>query len=119
MLITCGTIAYPDTYVPETWHTYLVLVALLVLNGVLTMQSTKFIGQLNKVGTMFNLAIILIFVIWFLVGSVNSPKTNHSRDVWTTFENGSEWPIGWATIMGWSPPFSLWRHGHRSLSFCG
>lgn len=119
MLITCGTIAYPDTYVPETWHTYLVLVALLVLNGVLTMQSTKFIGQLNKVGTMSNLAIILIFVIWFPVGSVNSPKTNHSRDVWTTFENGTEWPIGWATIMGWSPPFSLWRHGHRSLSFCG
>lgn len=46
-----------------------------------------------------NVVIILIFVIWFPVGSINSPKTN-SNEIWTTFENGAEWPLGWATIMG-------------------
>lgn len=99
MIITCGTIANPD-YVPETWHTYLVLLLILVINGLLTMQSTRFIGQLNKVGTILNMAVVLIFVIWFPVGSINTPKTNSNRVVWTSFENGTDWPIGWATIMG-------------------
>ncbi|KIX10673.1 uncharacterized protein Z518_01757 [Rhinocladiella mackenziei CBS 650.93] len=99
MLITCGMIAYPD-YTPETWHVYLTLLALLILNGVLTMQSTWFIGWLNKIGTIWNLAVLIIFIIWFPVGSVNHPKTNDSHAVWTEFQNGTEWPIGWATIMG-------------------
>lgn len=99
MLITCGMITNPD-YEPKTWHTYLVLLLLLFINGVVTMQSTWFIGWLNKIGTVWNVAVIIIFVIWFPVGSINHPKTNNSHGVWTTFENGTEWPIGWATIMG-------------------
>ncbi|KAK7902999.1 hypothetical protein LTR67_002645 [Exophiala xenobiotica] len=99
MLITCGMITNPD-YEPKTWHTYLVLLLLLFINGVISMQSTWFIGWLNKVGTVWNIAVIIIFVIWFPVGSINHPKTNNSHDVWTKFENGTEWPIGWATIMG-------------------
>ena len=41
-----------------------------------------------------------MFVIWMPVGSVGSPKTNGTHETWTTFTNGTEWPIGWATIMG-------------------
>lgn len=121
MLIACGQIAYPD-YQPQTWHIYLTLLALLVVQGLITMQSTKFIGRVNLVGTALNIVVVIIFVIWFpvsirridasrsglltdvQVGSINSPKTNNSYDVWTTFENGTEWPIGWSTIMG----ISLW-----------
>ncbi|EXJ63240.1 hypothetical protein A1O7_03687 [Cladophialophora yegresii CBS 114405] len=99
MLITCGMIANPD-YEPQTWHVYLTLLLLLVINGVVTMQSTFFIGWLNKVGTVWNILVLLIFVIWFPAGSINHPKTNNSHDVWTTFENGTEWPVPWATIMG-------------------
>lgn len=64
------------------------------------MQSTKIIGYVNVCGTAVNMLVILIFVIWFPVGSINQPKTNSSHEVWTSFENGTEWPIGWATIMG-------------------
>lgn len=64
------------------------------------MQSTKFIGHVNVVETVFNVLIVLMFIIWFPVGSINTPKTNDSHAVWTTFENGTQWPIGWATIMG-------------------
>lgn len=103
MLVTCGEIVYPS-YVAATWHIYLCLLALLVVQGVITMQSTKFIGWVNKIGTVFNVVVVFIFVIWFPAGSINSPKTNNSHDVWTTFENGTEWPIGWATIMGTSLP---------------
>ncbi|KIW26599.1 uncharacterized protein PV07_06418 [Cladophialophora immunda] len=99
MLVTCGMIAYPD-YEPQTWHIYLTLLAILVINGLITMQSTWFIGWVNKIGTIWNLIVILIFVIWFPVGSINHPKTNHSHYVWTSFPNGTEWPIGWSTIMG-------------------
>lgn len=48
MIIDCGMIAYP-AYEPKTWHIYLTLLALLAVQGVITMQSTKFIGWVNKV----------------------------------------------------------------------
>ena len=64
------------------------------------MQSTKFIARFNLVGTGLNLVIVLIFIIWFPIGSINEPKTNSSNAVWTEFQNTTDWPIGWATIMG-------------------
>lgn len=99
MLVTAGSIANPD-YTPETWHIYLTLLLLLFVDGVVTMQSTWFIGWVNKIGTVINLIVVFIFLIWFPVGSVNRPKTNDSRAVWTEFDNGTEWPIGYAVIMG-------------------
>lgn len=99
MLVTAGSIAYPD-YVPETWHIYLTLLLLLFIDGVVTMQSTWFIGWVNKIGTVINLIVVFIFIIWFPVGSINHPKTNDSHAVWTEFANGTEWPIGYAVIMG-------------------
>lgn len=50
MFTAAAAIAYPDSYTPKTWHVYLVLLALLFVQGVITMQSTKFIGWVNKVG---------------------------------------------------------------------
>lgn len=44
-------------------------------------------------GTVWNAIMVLVFIIWFPVGSINSPKTNNSHDVWTTFEVR----ISWAT----------------------
>lgn len=99
MLVTCGEIAYPE-YTAATWHIYLCFLLLLVCQGLVTMQSTWFIGWVNKVGTVWNVIIVIIFVIWMPVGSINTPKTNNTHDVWTQFENGTDWPIGWATIMG-------------------
>lgn len=64
------------------------------------MQSTKVVGRVNVVGTIWNLGIIIIFVIWFPVGAINNPKFNDNEYVWTKFQNGTQWPIGWATIMG-------------------
>ncbi|EME83102.1 uncharacterized protein MYCFIDRAFT_153757 [Pseudocercospora fijiensis CIRAD86] len=99
MIVTCGQVTNPD-YVPKDWHIYLVFLSLLLINGVLCMQSTKFIGHVNVAGTVWNVFLVLLFVIWFPVGSINTPKTNSTHAVWTEFENGTDWPIGWATIMG-------------------
>ncbi|KAF7916404.1 uncharacterized protein EAE98_010704 [Botrytis deweyae] len=101
MILTAAQIVHPD-YVVQTWHVYLLLLALLVLQGLLAMNSTKFIGVLNTVGTITNVIVLLIFVIWFPAGSINEPKTNPSSIVWTSegIVNGTEWPTGFAFLMG-------------------
>ena len=49
MLTAAGAIAHPESYTPKTWHVYLIMLALLLTQGLITMQSTKFIGWVNKV----------------------------------------------------------------------
>ncbi|KAF7957364.1 hypothetical protein EAE96_002949 [Botrytis aclada] len=101
MILTAAQIVHPD-YVVQTWHVYLLLLALLVLQGLLAMDSTKFIGVLNTVGTITNVIVLLIFVIWFPAGSINEPKANPNIMVWTSegLVNGTEWPTGFAFLMG-------------------
>jgi amino acid transporter len=99
MIVTAAEIGNPN-YTAHTWHIYLVLLALLAFEGMLTMNATRLIGWLNKVGTITQLVVIVIFVIWFPVGSINHPKTNDSSYVWTDVINGTEWPTGFAFLMG-------------------
>ncbi|TEY61240.1 hypothetical protein BOTCAL_0172g00160 [Botryotinia calthae] len=101
MMLTAAQIVHLD-YVARTWHVYLLLLALLALQGLLAMNSTKFVGALNTVGTITNLIVLLIFVIWFPAGSISEPKTNLSSVVWTSegVVNGTEWPTGFAFLMG-------------------
>lgn len=47
-----------------------------------------------QIGAVVNIVVFFIFIIWFPAGSISSPKTNKSSDVWLTFENGTEWPLG-------------------------
>ncbi|KAK4503849.1 hypothetical protein PRZ48_004764 [Zasmidium cellare] len=46
MITTAATISNPD-YTPKDWHIYLMFLAILTLNGLVAMQSTKFIGWTN------------------------------------------------------------------------
>jgi amino acid transporter len=101
MILTAAKIAHPE-YEIQTFHVYLLLVALLIVEGLLTMNTTKFIGQLNKFGTIFNFIVVFIFIIWMPAGSINRPKTNSNSVVWTSegIVNGTEWPTGFAFMMG-------------------
>src|ERR1700722_14620188 len=99
MIVTAAEIANAN-YTSQTWHIYLILLALLIVEGALTMNATKLIAWLNKVGTIVNLVVVLIFVIWFPAGSINHPKTNDSHYAWTEITNGTEWPTGFAFLMG-------------------
>ncbi|KAK5115338.1 hypothetical protein LTR62_001538 [Meristemomyces frigidus] len=99
MILTAAAIANPD-YTIETWHIYLMLLLILFTSGVITMQATKIIGWINIVGTWINLIALIIFIIWIPVGSLHAPNPN--RIVWTSdgIVNGTEWPTGFAFIMG-------------------
>ncbi|KAK3621916.1 hypothetical protein LTR56_022503 [Elasticomyces elasticus] len=101
MILTAAAIGNPG-YVIQTWHIYLTLLLLLFVSGLITMQATKIIGWINVVGTYTNLIALIIFVIWMPVGSINTPKVNPNNIVWTSdgIVNGTEWPTGFAFIMG-------------------
>lgn len=101
MILTAVQIGQPS-YVMETFHVYLLMVALLVFQGLLTMNTTKFIGQLNVFSTIFNLVVLVVFIIWLPAGSINHPKTNPNSVVWTSagIVNGTEWPTGFGFLMG-------------------
>ena len=101
MILAAGSISNPD-YIPKQWHVYLLLLLILFIQGFLTMQSTKFIGRLNIIGTVSNLLALLIFVIWLPAASINRPKFNDNHDVWIKTESGTEWPWGWSMIMGFT-----------------
>ncbi|KAH8881921.1 amino acid transporter [Thozetella sp. PMI_491] len=103
MLVTCGEITNPG-YVAEVWHVYLTFLALLIIQGLVAMQSTRIVGRVNFVGSIINLVVVFIFLVWFPTGAINLPKFNDSHNVWTKFQNGTEWPIAWATIMGFLTP---------------
>ncbi|KAG0651842.1 putative amino-acid permease [Hyphodiscus hymeniophilus] len=101
MILAAAEISNPD-YVPQTWHLYLVFLFLLVIQGLLAMNATKILGYINIVGTIANLAVLVIFLIWLPAGSINRPRSrfNDNHTVWVDIQNGTEWPTGWAFIMG-------------------
>lgn len=82
MILIAAQIGHPS-YAMETFHVYLLMVGLLVSQGALTMNSTRFVGRLNKIGTTTNLIVLVVFIVWMPVGSMNSPKTNPHSEVWT------------------------------------
>jgi amino acid transporter len=63
MILAAGQIAHPD-YVQETWHLYLVFLLLLIIEGLLTMNATRFLGHMNVVGTIANIFVLVLFCIW-------------------------------------------------------
>ena len=80
MILAAASISNPD-YVPQTWHLYLTFLLLLIIEGCLTMNSTKFLGYLNIVGTVANVIVLVIFIIWAPAGSINHPKFNDNQTV--------------------------------------
>ncbi|MCJ1478073.1 hypothetical protein MMC13_006748 [Lambiella insularis] len=99
MILAAAEIANSN-YTAQTYHVYLLLLALLAVEGCLTMNSTKFLGRLNIFGTVANVVALVIFVIWLPAGSINSPKVSPNSYVWSGIINGTEWPDGFAFMMG-------------------
>jgi amino acid transporter len=117
--LTAAEIAHP-TYIIQTFHIYTVLLLLLIVEGLLTMNSTKFLGKMNKFGTIVNMVVIFIFVIWMPAGSINRPKANPNSEVWTSkgIVNGTEWPTGFAFMMGFLSVIVSTVHAELKLVKC-
>ncbi|KAE9973205.1 hypothetical protein BLS_003726 [Venturia inaequalis] len=99
MVLAAAQILHED-YVVKQWHTYLLFLSILLIQGGLTIQATKFLGHMNIIGTILNVIVLVVFIIWLPVASINTPKFNDNKTVWVNMENGTEWPVGWSFIMG-------------------
>jgi len=73
MLLAAAEITHPE-YAPKTWHLYLTFLLILIIQGCLGMNSTKVLGYVNIAGTIVNLVVLVIFIIWLPVGAINNPK---------------------------------------------
>ena len=99
MILTAVAIRNPG-YDIETWHVYLMLLGLIILEGLLSMNSTRFLGRMNFIGAIFNVVVVFVFIIWMPAGSIQ--PFNSNEEVWTSkgIVNGTEWPTGFAFLMG-------------------
>lgn len=100
-ILIAAEIGHP-AYIAQTYQIYLMMLALLFIEGLLTMNSTEFLARMNGLGTIVNVLAVFIFVIWMPIGSINEPKTNPNNIVWTSdgIVNGTEWPTSFAFMMG-------------------
>ncbi|KZT57204.1 amino acid transporter [Calocera cornea HHB12733] len=117
MILAAASILHPD-YVPQTWHTFLLTVGLLIVHGAISSMPTKYIAHFNSVSTWLNMSILVIVVILIPAATTNrNPRFNSNADVWGTITNGTEWPNGIAVLMsfisviwtmsGYDAPFHL------------
>lgn len=85
MIIAAAEVANDD-YVAKEWHLYLTFLLILVIQGLLTMNNTKFLGQMNIVGTVANTVVLIIFIIWL---PAKAESFNDNKTVWVDLQNGT------------------------------
>jgi len=117
MMLAAASAVNPD-YVPQTWHTFLLTVCLMVIHATISSMPTKAIARFNGISTIVNLAFLIIVIILIPAATTNkNPRFNPSKQVWGTIENGTDWPDGIAillsflsiiwTMSGYDAPFHL------------
>lgn len=111
---------HDPTYEIQTWHVYLLTVAIMIVQSVLSSMPTKFLARFNSAGTIMNSVALLVALIVILAANNRSdplPKFNPSSEVWGTITNQTDWPNGIAILMsfisiiwtmsGYDSPFHL------------
>ena len=82
MILAAASMNNPD-YTPETWHLYLTFLFLLIIEGCLTMNSTKFLGYLNIIGTVTN--VLVLIILWVFVLTLPLRRTDQIRPILASY----------------------------------
>lgn len=117
MILACKSLNDPD-YEATNWQVYLLTVAIMIVQSILSSMPTKFLARFNSAGTIMNSVALLVALIVILAGNERSdPKFNPSSKVWGTIDNQTDWPDGIAILMsfiaiiwtmsGYDSPFHL------------
>ncbi|KAF5095745.1 hypothetical protein DV451_004551 [Geotrichum candidum] len=117
MVLALKTLHEPE-YTATTWQVYLLTVAIMVSQSVLSSLPTRMLARFNSAGTILNSVALLISLIVILAGNNReAPKFNSSAEVWGTIDNQTDWPDGIAILMsfiaiiwtmsGYDSPFHL------------
>ncbi|KAG8988135.1 hypothetical protein FRB93_004290 [Tulasnella sp. JGI-2019a] len=117
MILAAASVANPK-YVPQTYHTFLATVSLMLVHACISSMPTQYIARFNGASTLVNISFLIIVIILIPSATTNrNPRFNSSAEVWGTITNGTEWPNGIAILMsfvsiiwtmsGYDAPFHL------------
>ncbi|OAL72885.1 hypothetical protein A7D00_2658 [Trichophyton violaceum] len=104
-------------YVPQPFHKFLLTMLLMIIHGIMSSMSTKWLAELNSYGSTFNIICLFLVIIAIPVGTSNVPRFNSSEYVWGTIHNRTSYPDWFAVMMsflsviwimsGYDSPFHL------------
>ncbi|EGE02098.1 amino acid permease [Trichophyton equinum CBS 127.97] len=116
MILAAVSVTHPG-YVPQPFHTFLLTTSLMIIHGIMSSMSTKWLAELNSYGSTFNIICLILVIIAIPVGTSNVPRFNSSEYVWGTIHNRTSYPDWFAVMMsflsviwimsGYDSPFHL------------
>ncbi|PSR80619.1 hypothetical protein PHLCEN_2v6688 [Hermanssonia centrifuga] len=95
MLIATAQLAYPN-YVAEVWHVYLVYVAMMLFSYLIICLPTRYVSWFNIWATGLGIVVLIITTI---ILPAKATKLNSAKAIFTSAENQTGWPTGWAFCM--------------------
>lgn len=97
MILAAASIMNSD-YVPTDWQTFLLTAFIMIIHACLSSMPTLWIANLNSVGTIINIACLVITIIIIPAAAMTQPKFQPNEVAWG-IQNYTEWPDGVAVLM--------------------
>ncbi|CAI6332184.1 unnamed protein product [Periconia digitata] len=120
MMLAGASIQNPS-YVPTDYQTFLLTVFVMLIHATMSSFPTKWLAQINSVGSTFNFVALIIVIILIPAGTDRPerglPRFAPSSEVWGTIYEGTSFPHGVSVLMsfigviwtmsGYDSPFHL------------
>ncbi|ORY67352.1 amino acid permease [Pseudomassariella vexata] len=97
MILAAASITNPS-YVPNEWQTFLLTVFIMILHALISSMPTLWIAQFNSVGTVINIACLVVTIIIIPAAAISQPKFQPNEVAWGV-QNFTEFPDGIAVLM--------------------
>lgn len=97
MILAAASMANPE-YAPNSWQTFLLTVFIMIIHGLISSMPTLWIANFNSVGTVVNIACLVITIIIIPAATISSPKFQPNEFAWGV-QNLTDWPDGIAVLM--------------------
>ncbi len=121
MILAVVSINQP-TYIPQSWHVWLLTTLIMLSHACISSMPTKWIGQLNSFGSTFNIIALFVVIILIPAGTNREEqglsRFTQSSEVWGNIYKGTSFPAGVAVLMSfvgviWT--MAGWSRSNHSL----
>lgn len=129
MILSLKMVRDPS-YLPSHYQVFLLTVALMFVQSIISSLPTKALARFNTVGTLLNGGSAFVAIIVILAGNKrgkddsNMSKFNSNQEVWGKISNTTDWPDGISILMsflgimwamsGYDTPFHLSEETSKS-----
>ncbi|KAH8895301.1 amino acid permease [Thozetella sp. PMI_491] len=97
MILAAASIMNPD-YVPTDWQTFLLTIFIMFIHGCISSMPTQWVANFNSVGTIINIACLVITIIIIPASTTSDPKFQPNDVAWG-IQNFTDFPDGVALLM--------------------